>query len=136
MAQFDDLPNADETLGTYIARIRTKLKLSLVDVASASQAFAPDTRISATNLNQIERGANQRPARQRVQALARILGIPERVLLDLAGYTEAPTSFASGSGRIAQQVAYRTATLPENEQELVLQMVNAIQRKHAPTGDE
>src|SRR4051812_106443 len=61
-----------ETLADYVRRVRTEKALSLEDVSKMSGG-----RIGRSHINRIENGLSTSPSPQRLQALAKGLGVSE-----------------------------------------------------------
>ncbi len=129
-------PQAEETLGQYIRRIRMMRGLNLPDVARVTSQLPESERVSHPYLSQIELGHVFQPARARLVSIARVLGIPEAWLLEKAGFSAGGVSQPPRVERspMVEQIAMRAAQMTPADQKLFLQMMEAIVRMRRAEG--
>jgi transcriptional regulator with XRE-family HTH domain len=77
----------EETLGSYLRRLRERADMSLRDVERATGGL-----VSNVYLSQLETGKRMEPSPRMLVALARAYAIPVRLLFEKAGYVDAPTA--------------------------------------------
>lgn len=124
-------PHADETLGAYLRRVRMMRGLNLPDVARALAGLPPSQRISHPYLSQIELGQVFQPARDRLQSLASVLGIPPEWLYEKAGLPLMGGAERRVADRspLAEQIATRATELEPSDQKMVLDMIEVVLRR-------
>jgi len=80
-------PKSDETLGQYLRRLRTeKARMILNEVDLSTRGFPPQMRVSSPYLSQLECGKVEYPSGDRLRVLADIYGVPQRWILEKAGF--------------------------------------------------
>ncbi len=123
-------PRPDENLGAYIHRVRLMRGLTLPDVARVTSQLPSNQRVSHPYLSQIEHGQVFQPARERLQSIAGVLGIPANWLLEKAGFTangvREPVSVQRSP--TVEMIALRAAQLDPPHQKMILEMVEAVLR--------
>ncbi len=122
-------PHEDETLGSYLRRVRIARGLNLPDVARALIGLPKEMRVSHPYLSQVELGQVAQPSRDRLVSLANLYHIPSDWLLRKAGYTlilEEPTSSTSG---IVHQIMKRVEELAPADQKLFLTLLDAVAKQ-------
>jgi len=71
-----------ETLQDYVLRVRNEKNLSTTDVQNNS-----NRKISSSYITRIENEPNKKVSPEKLQALAKGLGVPEYEILEVAGFT-------------------------------------------------
>jgi transcriptional regulator with XRE-family HTH domain len=105
--------------------------LNLPDVARATAHLPSSQRVSHPYLSHIELGVVFRPEPERLQSIARVLGIPEAWILEKAGYNADGTISESAyveSSPSSQQIKTDIAQLDPADREWLLPMLEAIMR--------
>ena len=124
-------PQAHESLGEYVRRLRLMQGLSLPDVARAMTNLPPSQRISHPYLSQIEHEQVHQPSRDRLSSLASVFNIPPEWLYEKAGLpTDSPRGVsARQTSPLVEQLATRAALIEPADQQMMLDMVEAIIRR-------
>lgn len=124
-------PRAQESLGEYVRRLRLMQGMSLPDVARALNSLPPSQRISHPYLSQIEHGQVHQPSRDRLQSLASVFNIPPEWLYEKAGLpTDSPKGMpVRQHSPLVDQLATRAALIEPADQQMMLDMVEAIIRR-------
>lgn len=133
-------PIPNEKLGPYVRRVRLLRGLNLPDVARALASKPPSQRVSHPYLSQIELGQVAQPARDRLQSLASVLGIPPEWLYELAGLPieGRPDQSVIERNPMADRIALRAAELDASDQKMIMDMIEVIvrQRKAGRKGEK
>ncbi len=126
-------PRADETLGTYLKRIRLMRGHTLPDVARITAQLPPGQRVSHPYLSQIEHGQVFQPARERLASIAAVLAIPEVWVLEKAGYTSTGSEEAPRVERnpMIDMIAARAAELNPSNQKIILDVMETFIRNQS-----
>lgn len=124
-------PRADESLGSYLRRIRLMRGMGLGKVADATPKVPESRHVSYSYLSQIELSRALRPSRERLISIAEVLGLPPQWVLEKAGFAgggETVAEDSSSPSPIVQQIALRAGKLDRTDQEIFLQMIDAVAR--------
>ncbi|MEX2672841.1 MAG: helix-turn-helix domain-containing protein [Phycisphaeraceae bacterium] len=106
--------HAKQSLGDFLAYIRTAKKMTLREVEQAS-----DKQISNAYLSQLERGRITKPSPSVLHTLAGVYGVPYETLMEKAGYIMPSSEREEGQahGRVATVAGENLS--PEEEEELL-----------------
>lgn len=126
--------SANQSLGAYLANIRTIRKLTLREVEKAT-----DNEVSNAYLSQLETNKITKPSPNVLHALAMVYVIPYETLMEKAGYLSPTVSSAaevlrsgtkSRHGRVA---TFATENLTQEEEDSLLEYL-AFLRSRRGTG--
>ncbi len=122
-------PRPEETLGAYLRRIRLMRGMDLGDVSDATPKIPESQHVSQPYLSQIELGRALHPSRERLITIARVLSLPEKWVLEKAGFSgETQVIEPPALSPLAQQISLRAAQLDPSDQEAFLRMIDAVLR--------
>jgi HTH-type transcriptional regulator, competence development regulator len=123
---------APQTLGAYLANIRTIRRLKLRDVEKAT-----DHEVSNGYLSQLETNKISKPSPNILHALAKVYMVPYETLMEKAGYLSPSNSSSSDSLRSAATTRHgRAATfadenLTRQEEEMLLEYLAFLRSRRA-----
>lgn len=113
-----------ETLAEFVGRIRREKGLSCADVER--QSARGGQKIAASYVNRIENGLKNRPTADRLQALARGLGIPVDEL-----WARASGSAPSDVGEVEERrLVTMFRELPRDRRRDLLNILESLHRDH------
>ena len=122
-------PRAEESLGTYIRRVRMMRGLNLPDVARALANEPPSQRVSHPYLSQIELGQVFQPSRDRLQSLANVLQIKPEWLFEKAHLPLHGAENTNQNNPMVDQIATRAAQMEPTDQKMLLDMIDVIVKR-------
>lgn len=118
-----------ETLQEYVQRVRSEKKLSTTDVEKNS-----NKGISSSYVTRIENEANKKVSPEKLQALAKGLGVPDYEILTVAGFKNNLTPESAGFEGIQGFLSgYEELTEEEKDefQPTIVLLANEIYRRLA-----
>lgn len=105
-----------QTLGQYLANVRTTKRMSLREVEEAC-----DGVVSNAYLSQLEHDKISKPSPNILHALSQVYAVPYATLMAKAGYITETTKPKQKSGRHAQVPTFATDDLTAEEEEALLE---------------
>lgn len=126
-------PSTPQSLGEYLAQIRSVKKLTLRDVEEAT-----DKEVSNAYLSQLETGKIAKPSPNVLHALAQVYAIPYESLMEKAGYI-APAGAAGvlrsgGSTRHGRAATFANEPLTSEEEEKLLEYLAFLRSRRSKGG--
>jgi transcriptional regulator with XRE-family HTH domain len=118
-----DSKNQGQTLGVYLANVRTTKQLSLRDVQEAA-----DGLVSNAYLSQLEHGKINKPSPNILHTLASIYGVAYETLMEKAGYIAA-TSNPNAAHRHGRVPTFAKENLSTEEEEALLEYLAFLRSK-------
>lgn len=114
------MTKSKETLAEFVMRTRNERGMSCADVERQSARYGK--KIAASYVNRIENGLKVRPTADRLQALARGLGVP---LDELWAYATGQTPGSSDKAE-EQRLVMMFRDLPDEKRADFLRMMEAL----------
>lgn len=120
---------SSQSLGDFLAYVRTAKKMTLREVEQAS-----DKQISNAYLSQLERGRITKPSPSVLHTLAGVYGVPYETLMEKAGYIMPASEREEGRahGRVA---TFAGQNLSSEEEEELLRYL-AFLRSRGGSGEQ
>lgn len=116
MTENPQTKNRVQSLGQYLANVRTTKRMSLREVEEACGG-----EVSNAYLSQLEHDRISKPSPNILHSLAEVYGIPYATLMEKAGYIAAATKPRSKAGRHALVPTFATTDLTTEEEEALLE---------------
>ncbi|MEK6701962.1 MAG: helix-turn-helix domain-containing protein [Planctomycetota bacterium] len=113
-----------QTLGEYLANVRTSKQLSLREVEEAAGGI-----VSNAYLSQLEHGRINKPSPNILHSLAQVYGVPYETLMEKAGYIAASTSDQTASRRHGRVATFAKDNLTNEEEEALLEYLAFLRSK-------
>ncbi|HLF80015.1 MAG TPA: helix-turn-helix transcriptional regulator [Dehalococcoidia bacterium] len=130
--------NPDTPLASYLRELRAGTELSLRDVERATNSV-----VSNVYLSQLENGTRSDPHPRMLVALARVYGVPWRVLFEKAGFVDEvePSAIEVAFDQVQADPAFHFGTrfkgdLDESGKRVIIELYEkATGKKLLPNGD-
>ncbi|MCC6230795.1 MAG: helix-turn-helix domain-containing protein [Phycisphaerales bacterium] len=113
-----------QTLGEYLANVRTSKQLSLREVEEAAGGI-----VSNAYLSQLEHGRINKPSPNILHSLAQVYGVPYETLMEKAGYIAAATPDQTASRRHGRVATFAKDNLTKEEEEALLEYLAFLRSK-------
>lgn len=113
-----------QSLGEYIANIRTTKQMSLREVEEAANGL-----VSNAYLSQLEHGRISKPSPNILHCLAQVYGVAYETLMEKAGYIAAVRADQSGARRHGRVPTFAKANLTSEEEEELLKYLAFLRSK-------
>lgn len=113
-----------QTLGEYLANVRTSKQLSLREVEEAAGGI-----VSNAYLSQLEHGRINKPSPNILHSLAQVYGVPYETLMEKAGYIVASAPDQTASRRHGRVATFAKDNLTNEEEEALLEYLAFLRSK-------
>lgn len=116
MTETPQKKSPSQSLGQFLANVRTTKRMSLREVEEACNG-----KVSNAYLSQLEHGRISKPSPNILHSLAEVYAVPYSTLMEKAGYIATTSSPKAKAGRHARVPTFATKDLTTEEEEALLE---------------